>query len=227
MSPAWTFDTLFQALQDWPVEDNAVYVDNIPRLIGQGELRCIRDLNLEIFDLVDTVPVTAGTREVDKPTDILIQRSIFLNVGASSAVPYKYLPQRSYDFLVMTYPSLAVADQAEPEAYAELSETQWYVAPTPDAAYTLTVRHTARPQSLTSGNQTSWLGTNCPDLLFAAVLMEAEIYLKADDRYADHQGRYYKEFLPNTSAELVRLKKSGELAPYKRAAQPAEPAPGQ
>jgi len=220
---AWTYNTIIQALQDWPVQTNPVYVTNLPRLLALGELRLVRDLNLEIFEVVDsTVAITIGTREVPKPAALMVVRSFHLNVGVSSAVPYKYLKQRSYDFCVAAYPSQALADRAEPEMFAELSETNWYVVPSADAAYTATVRYVARPTGLTSSNQTSWLGTYCPDALFAAVLMESEHYLKADDRYGDQKTKYYEELLPNTTAELIRLKRSGELAPYKRAAQPAK-----
>ena len=55
MALAWTYTTLRQALLDWPVEDedSEEYVDNIDNLIGLGELRLVRDLNLSIFDVVN------------------------------------------------------------------------------------------------------------------------------------------------------------------------------
>lgn len=222
MNAAWTYDTLVAALQTWPVKSSAAYVADIPRIIGLGEVRVVRDLNLEIFEITDDVDIDASTREVDKPADLLVLRSFHLNVGASSAVPYKYLKKRSYDFCIAMYPSLAGADEGEPEMYAELSETQWYVVPTPNGVYTGTVRYTARPVGLTSSNQTSWLGTYVPDSLFAACLMEAEHYLKADDRYNDWKTKYQEELLPMTRLELRQMIRTGDYTPYKPAAKSAE-----
>jgi hypothetical protein len=165
------------------------------------------------------VIVTAGTREVPKPANILAARSLHLNVGASAAVPYKYLKMRSYDFCISMYPSVAVADRAEPEMYAELNETQWYVVPSPLAGGFITVRYTARPVGLTSANQTSWLGTYVPDALFAACLMESEHFLKADDRYGDQKAKYYEELIPSTRLELRKLMRTGDYSPYKPAAK--------
>lgn len=215
MNPAWTYTTILEALQKWPVNTNPAYVADCPRLIGLGELRVVRDLNLEIFETTGTTPTVAGSRLVAKPADMVTPRSLQITVGNTMFAPLK---QRSYAMVNATYPSLAVADQARPDTYAELNETDWWVGPTPDIIYTITVRYVARPAGLTPSAPTSWLGTNVPDALFAACLMEAEHYLKADDRYADWRQKY-QELLVSSSNELVRLKRSGELSPYRSAEQ--------
>lgn len=219
---AWTYDTLLAALQAWPVNTSAAYISNLPKIVGLGELRVVRDLNLEIFEVTDEVAITIGTREVPKPADLMVTRSFHLNVGASSATPYKFLRQRTYDFCLAMYPSLALADRGEPEMYSEHTDALWYVVPSPVAAYTGTVRYTARPVGLTSANQTSWLGTYVPDGLFAACLMESEHYIKADDRYADQKTKYQEEILPMTRLELRKLIRAGDYAPYKPAAKSAD-----
>lgn len=222
MNAAWTYTTLRQALQDWPVNTNTSYVNNLDKIIALGELRCVRDLNLEVFEIVEELTMTLGTRELDKPASLLVLQSMRLNAGVSTAAPYKALNKRSYDFCVLAHPSIAAADRAEPEMYAELNATQWYLAPSPDAAYKVTVRYTARPTGLTSSAATSWLGTNVPDLLFAACLMESEHFIKADDRYEDWKRKYAEEILPTTRFELRSMIRDGAYTPYKPAAVPAQ-----
>src|SRR5262245_49805982 len=88
MALAWTQQTLEQALRDWPVEhDNDDYEDNIENLISLGELRLIRDLNLDTFDVVDeTLTLDEGSRFVTKPTTLITTRSLRIGKVISAAV---------------------------------------------------------------------------------------------------------------------------------------------
>lgn len=219
---AWTYDTIITALQKWPVNTNADYVANLSRILSLGELRVVRDLNLEIFDvtLEFTHLATAG-RLVPKPADLLVERSLRLGgVSGGSAAYSAALKRRSYDYIVELFPDVALlADKGPPEYMTELTDAAWYVAPTPDADYVMTVRYLARPAGMTSAAQTSWLGTFVPDALFAACLMESEHFIKADDRYDDWKKKYETELLPNARIELRNLIRSGDYTPYKPAAQ--------
>lgn len=80
MALAWTQNTLLQALRDWPVEqDNDEYENNLENLVGLGEIRLVRDLNLSIFDVVDdTLTIDEGERLVTKPAGIITTRSLRL-----------------------------------------------------------------------------------------------------------------------------------------------------
>jgi hypothetical protein len=194
-------------------------VADLDRIIGLGEVRLVRDLNLEIFDREDTsVSTTIGTREVGKPASNVQIRS----VGIIVAGAYVPLEQRSRDFCRLYAP--VVATQGVPQYYAELSSTQIYMVPTPDAVYPVHYRHVARPaDSLNSAapTATSWLSTNVPDALFAACLMESEHYLKADDRYEDMKKKYYEELLPVARAELRQSIRRGDYNPFQRSASGA------
>lgn len=88
MALQWTYTTLFAALQDWPVEqDNEDYDDNLPNLIGMGELRVVRDLNLSIFDVIDeSLTVDEGERFITKPTGLVVVRSLRLGQVISTQV---------------------------------------------------------------------------------------------------------------------------------------------
>ena len=218
MSAAWTYDTLFAALQTWPAKASSAYQADLPKLIGLAELRVVKDLNLEIFDLVDdTIVVSAHSRNVPKPVDLLVSRTLMLNDGSDSTHQFKHLKRRSYDFCVMYAPDISA--EAEPEYFCELSDSEWMVVPTPAVSGVATSRYIARPAGLSTGVQTTWLGTFVPDALFTACLMEAEHYLKADDRYADMMKKYYGELLPPARLEIRELIRSGSYTPYKPAAR--------
>lgn len=110
-----------------------------------------------------------------------------------------------------------------PRFYNEHSATQWEVVDAADQDYVVISHHVQRPQGLSSSspNSTTWLSSAVPDCLFAACLMEAEQYLKADDRYSDFRNKYYQELLPAARLELRNLIRLGDRGPFQGAARAA------
>lgn len=213
---AWTWDSLMAALQSWPTDEDEDYVAELPTIIDLGELRLIRDLNVELFDRTDSTQSTViGTREVDKPTTCITMR----DVGIIVAGAYTPLEKRSLEWCRMYSPVATVQDV--PLYWAEKSEAQILLVPTPAAVYVVDQHIVARPTdglAESTPTQTSWLSRTAPDALFAACLMEAEHFLKADDRYADFASKYFKELLPVARLELRDSIRRGDASPL--AAQP-------
>jgi len=223
------------------------YVAALDTIIGLGELRLARDLNLEIFDDTLTMVVEQGDRIIDKPANLIALRSLrlgpetfyiltededvisledgsgaLLQEEAQDAADLRSsaLELRSWDFCHEFAPDPALTGR--PRYVNELNQDQWEVVPTADARYGAICRYVRRPaDALNSGapNDTSWLSRSVPDALFAACLMEAEHFLKADDRYGDYQNKYTGEILPTARAELRGLIRGGDYSPMKPAAQ--------
>lgn len=214
----FTYTELFQALQDWPEDTDSTangYLDNIPRIVQMGELRLVRDLNLDLFDVLDTSSVvTLGSRIVTKPADLLVARTLWVVIAGVRT----RLIHRSRDY-VINY-SLDTADTDTPKYYAENSDLEWMVAKVPSANGIVESLGVYRPESLVDA-ETTWLGDHCGDVLFAACLAEAEHLLKADDRYKDYIDKYTTELLPVARTELRNLIRAGDYAPYRPAATKA------
>jgi hypothetical protein len=212
---SFTYDELFAALQAWPTDDNDAYVESLPTIIGLGELRLVRDLNLEQFDIFDESEVaTIGSRLVDKPNASIIVRDVGIVIASSIT----FLEKRSMGYCQMFAPSPALT--GVPLFWCEYSPTQIMIVPTPAAAYPVHQYVDARPQdSLSLAEQgPSWLSRCVPDALFAACLMESEHFLKADDRYADYKTKYYQELLPIARLELRSGIRNGDYSPLKATA---------
>lgn len=219
---AWTYATLSTALQQWPIEDGATFLANMPNIIGLGERRLWGDLNIESYDKVDEVnfQTVIGTRITPKPSDTMQLRNVGYFDGTMN---YKALEKRTQDYCKMFAPLTSA--KAPPQFYAELSSTQILVVPSPDAAYQLSFHYiaTAPTESLqpTAPTLPTWLATIAPDALLAACLAEAEHYIQADDRYTDYINKYNNELLPRLRAEL-RGTIRADYAPFKAAATPAQ-----
>lgn len=212
----FTYNELVEALQSWPEDDASEYLDVIPRLIALGEIRLVVDLNLEIFDQTHRdIVVTGNNRLVPKPEGTITTRFIRVVVGGRSYP----VDRRAQDWCESFAPDDAVLGQ--PRYYYEASETHWGFAKTPNQNMTAIAKVVVRPVGLSEANPNTWLGDNVGDLLFCCCLMEAEQWIKADDRYADMKTKYYEELLPTRRMELIALIRNSDYTPYKPAAQKA------
>lgn len=212
----FSYTQLEQALQDWAENTSAEtgeFVDNIPRIVQLAELTVVRDLNLDIFDVTATTPVTALDKTVVKPVGLIALRSARL----VTAGVYSRLTQRSPDWL-SNY-NLNSANTGTPKYIAEFSDLLWEIGPTPAVNATIESRGVYRPASIYD-EETTWLGDNVGDLIFAAALKEAEYFLKADDRVEDY-GKKYAMLLPTARLELRNLIRAGDYAPYRPTANKA------
>jgi hypothetical protein len=75
----------------------------------------------------------------------------------------------------------------------------------------------AESLSASAPNATTWLSRSGSDALFCACLMEAEHFIKADDRYKDYLDKYNNELLPRLRAEIRKSIRAGDSSPMKPA----------
>lgn len=67
----FNYTQLYQAMQDWPYKKSVAYLANINRMIYFGELRLIRDLDFDLWDVNDQVSISSGTTIIQKPAQSL------------------------------------------------------------------------------------------------------------------------------------------------------------
>lgn len=283
----FSYSQLYSAMQVWPLKSSPSYLSSINRLIFMGELRLIRDVDLDIFDLNDVETLAPAQTVLAKPqgsTPITFTAPIALNaVSATLTTPWTldtgvymvtfsdnelqavtltktattatwplpmaaavtvnavlaplFVVEQSLTVVyngfnrIMTKRSLefvqlySQATAGQPKYYCDLDMSSWLMAPATDALATAVKRnYTRRPISIVAQGNT-WLGDNLGDVLFAACLMEAEQWLKADDRYADMRTKYSQELLPAARQELISAWGSGPYAPLQAIASIPQPAP--
>jgi hypothetical protein len=220
----FSYDQLFEALQKWPVNSGDDYLQSLPRIISLGETRVIRDLNLNIFDVYDDgLLLELGDNIIAKPSEMVALRSMRGVITATGAT--FDIEMRSLDYVKAFAPDPAVTGR--PRYVADLDELQWCVGTIADDDYTIEALYIQRPDGLTADNQNTWLGDRVGDLIFVACLMEADHYIKADDRYGDMSKKYHGSdtepgLLTIARTELRNHIRNGDYAPLKPAAKPAD-----
>ena len=170
-----TYDGLKSAIADWL--DRSDLDDRIPDFIRLAETRINRKLRIRPMEVRSTMTTNAGQRYFNLPGGFLSMRNIQLNTN-----PITPLEQISPEMLDRLYGSDVTG---KPTAYALIGD-EIQLAPIPDSSYELEIAFYEKFTPLgdgTGGTVTSnWLSTNAPDVILYGALLEAEPFIKNDER---------------------------------------------
>jgi hypothetical protein len=123
---------------------------------------------------------------------------------------YHFLYDKEASFIREAYASPSTSGR--PKYYAQFNGTSpssagnFFIGPTPDAAYPVELQYYGDPPSIVDAGA-SWLGENAETVLLYGSLIEAYTYLKGD---ADLMGQYtarYEEALAQLGGVEVRSKR--------------------
>ncbi len=199
MGLAFTYTTLKSALQAHTEDFGSEFEAALDTIIPLAETQLLKDLDLELFDVTSTGTFTATNPVVTKPDDLVALRTFHYTDANGN---FTLLEPKTWEFVKDYWPN-ASTTVATPKYYAELSETEWYLAGTPSLNSAYTVRFIKRPDGLSPTTDTTWLSTRVPDVLLYACLVNSEEFLKADNR-VPLWARKYATLLTTAKMELRR-----------------------
>ncbi len=174
MSFEMNYTNLLATVADYLERDDLT--DKIPIFIMLAEKKTSRVLKAQLAQLAVTDTLTLNSPVVTKPQRWVETISFTIETDDGVVV----LKERSRENIQAMYPVLT--DTAAPKYYSEWQENYYYVGPTPDDAYPFELMYYQQPPSLDDIQQTNYLTENAPDLLLYSTLLEAEGYLKNDER---------------------------------------------
>ena len=166
-----TYANLKTAIADWL--DRSDLTDRIPDFIALAEARLNRELRIRPMEVRSTLTLTAGQRYFSLPGGYLQMRNIQLNTNP--VTPLEYITPEMLDRLYGSNTS------GKPKAYSLIGD-EIQLAPIPDSAYTLEVAYYEKFTPLSTDVTTNWLTENAPDVLLYGALIEAEPFIKNDER---------------------------------------------
>lgn len=170
-----TFTELKDAIADWL--DRSDLTARIPDFIALAEARINRELRIRPMEVRSTMYATVDQQYFNLPGGYIQMRNIQLNTNPTT--PLEYITPEMLDRL---YGSTTTG---KPRAYTLIGD-EIQLAPIPDSAYQIEMAFYEKFTALgdgTSGTVTSnWLTKNAPDILLYGSLMEAEPFIKNDER---------------------------------------------
>jgi len=205
-----TYSELVTKIRDYTEVSSDVFTSTIvDGFIRDSEFRIFRDVDADYAREYATSTFTANNKYLALPNSsgssgtsssrrALIVRSVIATNSSSIAVS---LEPRD-DTFITEYNSSG--STGFPKYYATFRENAIEVAPTPDAAYAVTLDYIYTPDGLSSTNTETYISLNAPELLLFACLVEAYAFLKGPvDMYKLYQDKY------NTALQGFALEQTG------------------
>lgn len=161
---------------------DADFLQVLPSIINDAELRTYRDLDLLNTSTRSTTTLTAGNRNLTLPSyngTVVVCDEINVITPVSTqpdSGTRNQLVPASDELLNALWPS--VTGSTVPQYWAMVNQETVILGPWPDAAYTVEVVHTIRPNQLSSTNTTTLLSVYFPDLFIAACMVFGAGYQK-------------------------------------------------
>lgn len=150
----------------------------IPDFIAFGQRRIMYDMDLNAMEEVDAA-FTIDAQTKATPADLLRVKSLTI-IQANATQELLGAPIAEVT---------SFATPTMPITFAIIG-ANFYFGPTPDQAYTATLHYYKALPILSSVNTTNWFTEKYPELLLAASLVEALLWLKDDNRAQIWDGQY-------------------------------------
>jgi hypothetical protein len=208
---AYTLTNLQDDIKSYTEVDSTVFTEAVlNRFIQNAEERIYRSFDADMERHYATSTTIIGNRYVTIPADLRVIRYVQLKDSDGNQV---YLEQRDPSYIATYYDTPGTASSTLPKYYANWDENYWVIAPTPNAAYEITLAYNKNPTSLTDASVSAtgtYLSNKYQDLLLYACLVNAYAYLKGPQDMLQYYQAAYKEALETYATEQIGRRRRNE-----------------
>ena len=208
---AYTFANLKTDIRSYTEVDDTVLTDAICSTITKNaENRIYREADNDDNRFYATSTLTIGNRYVTIPADLRIIR--YAQVTNSNVTPNVnvYLERKDTSFITEYYNTPSTASGL-PVYYANWDAEYWVVAPTPNAAYEITMAFVNQPTSLVTDTAGTYLSNKYQDLLLYGSLVNAYAYLKGPADMLQYYTQAYQVGLQSYAIEQQGRRRRDEF----------------
>jgi len=166
------YETLYNTIQAYAENTEALFVQNIPVFVQQTEDRVYNSVQIPSLRKNVTGNLTAGNQYLSLPTDWLSVYSLAVIDNNTTPNNYLYLLDKDVNFLREAYPSVVYSSptyQGTPQGlprfyavfgsqYSNVNQMTLMLAPTPDKNYIMEMHYYYYPPTIIQG-QIATLGT--------------------------------------------------------------------
>jgi len=180
----YTLANLQTDIQNYTEVGSNVFTEAVMnKFITNAENRIYRAVDADLERHYATSTMVIGNRYVTIPSDLRTIRYIQLKDSSNEQV---YLEQRDPSYIATYYDTPGTSSSTLPKYYANWDENYWVVAPTPNAAYEITLAYNKNPLSLTDSTKSTsgtYLSNKYQDLLLYASFSKCIWILERPDGY--------------------------------------------
>jgi hypothetical protein len=192
-----TYDELVTNIRNYTEVGSNVFTNAvINTFITMAENRILRDIDLDVFKLEVTGTMTTSNKFLTTPSNILTHRYLILTSAANEQI---FLDFRDTSFMKEYWPN--GTSTGTPKYYSVWDQNTFYVAPTPNANFSVELGYIYRPAQLSSTNPTTWVSINAPEALLYACLIQAYSYTKGPLEMLQYFDNSYKQSIQGLGVE--------------------------
>jgi len=192
-----TYDELVTNIRNYTEVGSNVFTNSvINTFITMAENRILRDIDLDVFKKEVTGSMTSGNKFLTAPTDLLTHRYMMITNASGEQI---FLGFRDTSFMKEYWAD--GSDTGTPKYYSVWDQNTFYVAPTPNASFTVELGYIYRPAQLSSTNTETWVSINAPEELLYACLIQAYSYTKGPPDMLAYFDNSYKQALQGLGIE--------------------------
>ena len=179
-----TYNSLTDLVLQYLERSDPAVVAFIPTAISLAEFEIAQDIKTLGQMEVVTANMEIGNPVIQKPARW--RKTVSMTLTTPTGKQPVLL--RKLEYLNNYWP--VVATTGTPLFYADYDYDNWFVAPTPSAAYAFEALCYTRLQPLDSATQTNWLTQNAPNAMLFGTLKQTAPFLKDDVRLALWSGLF-------------------------------------
>jgi hypothetical protein len=168
----YTYNTLTSDIIANMEEDSSEFVAALPSIIERAQSHLQRRLDPVNIIRFTTVSVSASTRTLNLPSDLLVLKSI--QVCASNG--WNNLLEQNNEFLTAYWPDYTSC--APSKYYAPKDNASIYLAPTPPTNTTALIEYIPRVSTLSTAVSSNYFSERADTAFFAAAMMYANAWTK-------------------------------------------------
>ena len=204
---AYTLTNLEDDIRNYTEVSSTVLTSAILNpIIKNAENKIYRSADNDDNRFYATSNLVIGNRYVTIPDDLRIIRYIQLLDTTVTPNVQSFLEKKDTSYMATYYDRPSV-QSGIPKYYANWDANYWVVAPTPNAAYEITMAYVKQPESLTTVSPSStgtYLSNKYQDLLLYGSLINTYGYLKGP---ADMVQYYQQQF--NDALQTYAIEQQG------------------
>ena len=198
---AYTLANLRTDIRNYTEVDSTVLADSIlDTFIRNAENKIYREADNDDNRFYDTSNLTIGNRYVTIPANLRIIRYIQLTDTTVSPSIQVFLESKDPSYMAEFYNTPSTASGV-PRYYANWDAEYWVVAPTPNAAYEITMAFVKQPTSIVTDMGGTYLSNKYQDLLLYGSLVNAYGYLKGPADMLQYYTQAYQVGLQSYAIE--------------------------
>lgn len=182
-----TYSSLKNDIQVWAENTGTDFTNQLDTFIDNTQQKLSREIDPTGFNQNVTSSTSIGDRFITLPSAIEPMLLNYLNIIDSDSNRV-FLEIKPLEYLQEYWPDSSLTGQ--PRYFANFDDTTLYLAPTPDAVYTMELGYQGRINPLSNTNTTNWYTENASDALLYGCLSEANLFTKNMEDYNIYKQKY-------------------------------------